>query len=233
MKKAGIAIVLYVFILSNSVSAKDFGNRGGNYPVAEESILLSLQRKLGALDLKKEEERMRKVAEERVKNPAPVSGIVPAKETREFWHDPTYILTEDAVLPCGRVLYKAGTAVNPLDYMDLGRRLFFVDGREKKQVEWLKSRLLPDSSSGENKIEDRIILVGGSPVELQDKLGFEVYFDQAGELTTRFGIKGSPALAEQDGKKLKIVEVALDEEEAGLVPGTHLNKKKIINHEPN
>ena len=118
MKKAGIAIVLYVFILSNSVSAKDFGNRGANYPVAEESILLMLQRKLGALDLKKEEERMRKAAEERVKNPAPVSGIVPAKETREFWHDPTYILTEDAVLPCGRVLYRAGTAVNPLDYMD-------------------------------------------------------------------------------------------------------------------
>ena len=233
MKKAGIAIVLYVFILISSALGKDFGNRGANYPVAEESILLMFQKKLGALDLKKEEERMRKAAEERVKNPAPVSGIVPAKETREFWHDPTYILTEDAVLPCGRVLYRAGTRVNPLDYMDLGRRLFFVDGREEKQVEWLKSRLLPDSSSGENKIEDRIILVGGSPVELQDKLGFEVYFDQAGELTTRFGIKGSPALAEQDGKSLKIVEVALDEEEAGLVPGTHLNKKKVINHEPN
>lgn len=233
MRKAGIAIVLYVFILISSALGKDFGNLGANYPVAEESILLMFQKKLGALDLKKEEERMRKVAEERVKNPAPVSGIVPAKETREFWHDPTYILTEDAVLPCGRVLYRAGTAVNPLDYMDLDRRLFFVDGREEKQVEWLKSRLLPDSSSGENKIEDRIILVGGSPVELQDKLGFEVYFDQAGELTTRFGIKGSPALAEQDGKKLKIVEVALDEEEAGLVPGTHLNKKKIINHERN
>ena len=233
MKKAGIAIVLYVFILSNSVSAKDFGNRGGNYPVAEESILLMFQKKLGALDLKKEEERMRKAAEERVKNPAPVSGIVPAKETREFWHDPTYILTEDAVLPCGRVLYRAGTRVNPLDYMDLDRRLFFVDGREEKQVEWLKSRLLPDSSSGENKIEDRIILVGGSPVELQDKLGFEVYFDQAGELTTRFGIKGSPALAEQDGKSLKIVEVALDEEAAGSVPGMQSNKKKIINHERN
>ena len=212
MKKAGIAIVLYVFILSNSVSAKDFGNRGANYPVAEESILLMFQKKLGALDLKKEEERMRKAAEERVKNPAPVSGIVPAKETREFWHDPTYILTEDAVLPCGRVLYRAGTRVNPLDYMDLGRRLFFVDGREEKQVEWLKSRLLPDSSSGENKIEDRIILVGGSPVELQDKLGFEVYFDQGGELTTRFGIRGSPAVAEQAGKNLKIVEVAVDEE---------------------
>ena len=233
MKTAYMAIVLYISTSSNIVFAKDFGNRGANYPVAEESILLSLQKKFAELDLKKEGERMRSIAEERVRNPVPVAGIIPAKETREFWHDPTYILTEDAVLPCGRVLYKAGTRVNPLDYMDLDRRLFFIDGREEKQVEWLKSRLLPDSSSGENKIEDRIILVGGSPVELQDKLGFEVYFDQAGELTTRFGIKGSPALAEQDGKKLKIVEVALDEEEAGLVPGTHLNKKKVINHEPN
>ena len=212
MKKAGIAIVLYVFILSNSVSAKDFGNRGANYPVAEESILLMFQKKLGALDLKKEEERMRRIAEERVKNPAPVSGIVPAKETREFWHDPTYILTEDAVLPCGRVLYKAGTRVNPLDYMNLDRRLFFIDGREEKQVEWLKGQLLPEERSFDKKIEDRVILVGGSPVELQDKLGFEVYFDQGGELTTRFGIRGSPAVAEQAGKNLKIVEVAVDPE---------------------
>ncbi len=233
MRKAGIAIVLYVFILISSALGKDFGNLGANYPVAEESILLMFQKKLGALDLKKEEERMRKVAEERVKNPAPVSGIVPAKETREFWHDPTYILTEDAVLPCGRVLYRAGTAVNPLDYMDLDRRLFFVDGREEKQVEWLKGQLLPEERSFDKKIEDRVILVGGSPVELQDKLGFEVYFDQAGELTTRFGIKGSPALAEQDGKSLKIVEVALDEEAAGSVPGMQSNKKKIINHERN
>lgn len=212
MKTAYMAIVLYISTSSNTAFAKDFGNRGANYPVAEESILLSLQKKFAELDLKKEEERMRNIAEERVRNPIPVSGIIPAKETREFWHDPTYILTEDAVLPCGRVLYKAGTRVNPLDYMNLDRRLFFIDGREEKQVEWLKGQLLPDSSSFDKKIEDRIILVGGSPPEIQDKLGFEVYFDQGGELTTRFGIRGSPAVAEQAGKNLKIVEVAVDPE---------------------
>ena len=135
MKTAYMAIVLYISTSSNIVFAKDFGNRGANYPAAEESILLSLQKKFAELDLKKEGERMRNIAEERVRNPAPVSGIMPAKETREFWHDPTYILTEDAVLPCGRVLYKAGTRVNPLDYMNLDRRLFFIDGREEKQVE--------------------------------------------------------------------------------------------------
>ncbi len=212
MKKAYMAMVLYISTFSNTVFAMDFGNRGANYPVAEESILLMIQRKLGTLDLKKEEERMRRITEERVRNPIPISGIMPAKETREFWHDPTYILTEDALLPCGRVLYKAGTRVNPLDYMDLDRRLFFIDGREEKQVEWLKDQLLLGSSSGAKKIENRIILVGGSPPEVQDKLGFEVYFDQGGELTTRFGIRGSPAVAEQAGKNLKIVEVAVDPE---------------------
>ena len=212
MKKAYMAMVLYISTFSNTVFAKDFGNRGANYPVAEESILLGLQRKFAELDLKKEEERMRSIAEERIRNPISVSGIIPAKETREFWHDPTYILTENALLPCGRVLYKAGTRVNPLDYMDLDRRLFFIDGREEKQLEWLKDQLLPGSSSGAKKIENRIILVGGSPPEVQDKLGFEVYFDQGGELTTRFGIRGSPAVAEQAGKNLKIVEVAVDPE---------------------
>jgi conjugal transfer pilus assembly protein TraW len=212
MKTAYMAIVLYISTSSNIVFAKDFGNRGANYPVAEESILLMFQKKFAELDLKKEEERMRSIAEERVRNPIPVSGIIPAKETREFWHDPTYILTEDAVLPCGRVLYKAGTRVNPLDYMNLDRRLFFIDGREEKQVEWLKGQLLLGSSSFDKKIEDRVILVGGSPPEIQDKLGFEVYFDQGGELTTRFGIRGSPAVAEQAGKNLKIVEVAVDPE---------------------
>jgi conjugal transfer pilus assembly protein TraW len=95
--------------------------------------------------------------------------------------------------------------------MDLERKLFFIDGREQQQVEWLKQQLVPDSSNEENKLENRVILVGGSVLDLQEELGSEVYFDQAGELTTRFGIRGSPALAKQDGKMLRIEEFALDE----------------------
>jgi len=36
-----------------------------------------------------------------------------------------------------------------------------------------------------------------------------VYFDQNGELTTRFGITGSPAVVVQDGLRLKIDEIKL------------------------
>lgn len=115
------------------------------------------------------------------------------------------------LLPCGKVLHKAGTKVNPLDHMDLERRIIFVDGREDKQIEWLKEVLTEKAEEEQenSKLEDRIMLIGGSVFKLQEELGMQVYFDQMGELTTKFGIKASPAIAVQEGKKLRIEEVAL------------------------
>ena len=37
----------------------------------------------------------------------------------------------------------------------------------------------------------------------------KVYFDQSGELTMRFGIKHSPAIAVQEGLKIRIDEINL------------------------
>ena len=58
-----------------------------------------------------------------------------------------------------------------------------------------------------------MILVAGSVFKLQELLGEEhadkVYFDQAGEITTKFVIMASPAVVEQEGLKLKIEEVRL------------------------
>ena len=59
------------------------------------------------------------------------------------------------------------------------------------------------------KLEDRIILVGGKPFDLADELKEEgidmrVYFDQMGEITGRFGIKYTPSLAYQEDKRIRI-----------------------------
>ena len=135
-------------------------------------------------------------------------------ENRTFYFDPTYTLDEDAVLPCGKILHKAGTTVNPLEHMDLNRRLFFVDSREASQVEWLQEQLNNPLPEQKEPVEDRIILVGGSVFKLKEILGQDhedkVYFDQAGELTKKFGIKAAPAVAEQEGLMLKIKEIKLE-----------------------
>lgn len=211
MKNLVISIWIVMICSTTMALGFDFGKVGTSFVVEEEGFIEMMLRKLKEVNWKAENEKMKNIAIRRVQNPIAVAGIKPATENREFWHDPTYTLKEDVVLPCGKVLHKAGKAVNPLDYMDLERKLFFIDGREARQVEWLKQQLVPDSSNEENKPENRVILVGGSVFDLQEELGSEVYFDQAGELTTRFGIRGSPALAKQDGKLIRVEEFCLDE----------------------
>lgn len=201
---------LFLLLLgSNSMAfGVDFGKRGMSFGVKEESFVAMMIRKLKNLDLEKENKKMQALARERVENPVAVEGIKPAKEDRSFYYDPTYTLEEDVLLPCGKVLHKAGTKVNPLDHMDLERRLLIVDGREEKQIEWLRKVLSKDSEI-DSKVEDRIILIGGSVFKLQEELGMQVYFDQMGELITRFGIRATPAIAVQEGKMLKIEEVVI------------------------
>ena len=142
------------------------------------------------------------------------SGISGAKTDRTFYFDPTYTLDADAVLPCGKVLHKAGTRVNPLEHMDLNRRIFFVDSRDEAQVEWLREQLNNPLPEQKEPVEDRVILVAGSVFKARDELAtahkHKVFFDQHGELTTKFAIKHTPAIAQQEGLQIRIDEVNLN-----------------------
>ncbi len=218
-----LVVMLSVSLFSGASFAVDLGNVSHTFPVVEEGFVAMIKRKLGNVDIEKERIKMERIARDRIENPQAVDGITPARSTRIFYYDPTYTLEEDAVLPCGKVLYTAGTKVNPLDHMVLDRRMIFVDARVKTEVEWLKEQIL-DAEKREDKditkdtIEDRIILVGGSVFKLKDEIELlgpehreKVYFDQAGELTSKFGIKATPAVALQEGRFLKIEEISLEE----------------------
>jgi conjugal transfer pilus assembly protein TraW len=223
-------LLLLIITLSNTkIIAKDFGKYGMSFEIKEEGFVEMIQRKLASVDIEEEQNKMTKLAEERVKSPRAVQGIKRATEDREFFYDPTYMLLEDAVLPCGRILHKAGTTINPLDHMDLERRMVFIDGRDKEQVDWLRRELAKWHKEEQAEqiefdrtkleintkpaLQNRIILVGGRIFDLQEALAEQLYFDQSGELTSKFGIKATPAIAVQEGKSLKINEILIDEGE--------------------
>lgn len=204
-------LLVILVMLADEAEAVDLGKAGNSFRIEEEGFTEMMRRKLAEIDMQQEREKMEKQVRERVENPVPVAGVKLAKEDRTFYFDPTYILDKDAVLPCGKILHKAGTEVNPLEYMDLNRRLFFIDGREESQVEWLKEQLNNPLPEQKEPVEDRIILVGGSVFMLKEQLGQRyadiVFFDQHGELTTRFGIKHSPAIAAQEGFEIRVDEI--------------------------
>lgn len=204
-------IILIGLVIPTLATAKDLGRVANTFEIIEEPFSQMMKRKLEQIDMEQERKKMESIARDRVENPIPVAGIIESQESRTFYYDPTYTLEEDAVLPCGKVLHKAGTKVNPLDHMDLNRRLFFVDSRKENQIEWLEKQLNNSINNQKEIIEDRVILVGGNVFKLKEKLGEKhadkVYFDQSGELTTKFGIKSVPAVALQEDKKIRIDEI--------------------------
>ena len=169
-------------------SATDFGTQGASFKVIEEPFIQMMKNRMEKVDMEAKKEEIQKRAKYKVENPNPVKNIKPATKDRTFYFDPSYTLDKDAVLPCGKILHKAGATVNPLEHMDLNRRMFFVDGRNNDQIEWLKEQLKTPSPKVNNQIiEDRVILIGGSVFKLKEELGDsdedKVYFDQGGELT--------------------------------------------------
>lgn len=216
--------------------AVDFGTRGRIYTIEEQAFLQMIDERLKGVDQDKIRQEMQERAKQRVKEPLAVEGVEPATEDRVFYFDPSYVLEKDIYLPNKDLFYKAGTRVNPIEEMrklgmSLDRRMIFIDAREDEQIQWLKEQLaMYRSKSVKNKqeqkdqerklktqipehtpIENRVILVGGRPFELQEELQQDyrdmvVYFDQGGVLTRKMEIKASPAIVTQEGLMLRIKE---------------------------
>lgn len=191
---------------SGGIYAKDYGVHGRSFEISEEGFLAMVQRKLGQLDIKKHQQRMQDIAKQRIAEPVPVLGITRAQKARSFTFDPTCTLMEDARLPDGRVLYKAGTKVNPFDYMELDKKLVLIDGRDKEQVRWFKD----EQAKGKIKLEDKLILVAGRPFDLEKELERAVYFDQSAVITDKLMIRQVPAIVQQQDKLLKIQEIVIN-----------------------
>ena len=202
-----LALVLTVLtLITSKANAKDYGVQGYTFEIKEEGFLAMIYRKLKSLDMQQEQKKMQDIARKRVEEPKAVVVIKRTEKAQSFTFDPTYTLEEDALLPDGRLLYKAGTTVNPFDHMHLEKKLIFIDGRDIEQVEWFKEQ----REIEQIKEEDKLILVAGRPFDLEKELNRDVYFDQQGSLTQKFKIEQVPAIVEQEEKLLRIREILVN-----------------------
>jgi len=201
------ALLAALGVCCSPVLAEDLGVVGPVYPIAERSLLTVIAERLTGLRESGELDRLEDDARRRydayAREPRGVE-LPRAREHRVRLLDPTLTVPYAIRDHRGSVIHPAGTTVNPLDHMTLSRRLLFFDGRDPAQVAW--ARALRDKAPGRSKV----ILTGGSPVELMDRWGIWVYFDQRGYLVGRFGIEALPAIVSQEGPRLRIEEIALD-----------------------
>ena len=193
--------------LAGVARADDLGVIGPVYPIAERDMLASIEQKLRAKERSGELAAIKRQATDRmlkaIEEPQPVTGIVKAQKARTYYFDPSVVSPYAITDEVGRVLIPAGTRVNPLDTVTLSKQLLFFDARDPQQVS--KAKELIDRSAGKLKL----IVTGGSYMNLMRRWKLAVYYDQEGVLVRKLGIHAVPALVSQDGKRLRIDELPL------------------------
>lgn len=205
LARTTISICLILFAIA--ARGDDLGAIGPTYDIIERDLIEVMKDKYRRMEksgelAKRNEEYKRRVIEG-VEKPRPVSGIKPTEVARTFYIDTTYTLGHNIHDEHGRIIYPAGTKVNPFDYDRMTKVLLFFDGRLKEQVAFAR-RFMKES-----KLPVKPVLVAGEPLELMRKWKREVYYDQGGALTRRFSITQSPAVVSQEGKRLRIDEIRL------------------------
>lgn len=193
------------FYCATAALARDYGQHGALFPIAEEDLLLVIERRLHEMErsgrLEVLQRQMAEQVKARVFRPDPLPGIKTARRSRTWHFDPSLIVTESIKDHKGRFIARKGMRVNPLDHVRLRQKLVFVDGREDAQVSWALRETAPHTA--------KLILTAGSALALMRRHRRIFYFDQAGVLTRRLGIAHVPAIVEQDGKRLRVRELPL------------------------
>ena len=201
--------LLLAALLPMAAHARNLGVIGPAYPIAEPDLLEEIQAVLREKEASGELAKLREQAKQRViariEHPAPVTGLARAKTPRTHYFDPSVSFAEPIVNDKGEVLIPAGTRANPLDTVTMTRQLLFFDARDPQQV--ARAKFVMDEMGGKVKP----IATGGPHLDLMRAWQIQVYFDQGGRLTKQLGITQVPALVYQEGKRLRVDEIAISE----------------------
>lgn len=210
----GGAALLAGWPLVSALHAADYGQMGQTFPIVETDLLTTIETRLRNLEANGGIERLQRQMQENavrsVRRPKPVEGLSAATEKREWLFDPSIVTQDDIVDAKGNLIAARGTRVNPLDMVQLRQDLVFIDGDNPDQLAWAV-RTWSDAAA-------KIVFVSGSPFDAMKPWQRRFYFDQGGMLTSRFGIRHTPAVVRAAGASLKVSELPLGPQPQPRVP---------------
>ncbi|HCZ4970102.1 TPA: type-F conjugative transfer system protein TraW [Salmonella enterica subsp. enterica serovar Saintpaul str. CFSAN004160] len=182
--------MIALLVWGQSVAAADLGTWGDLWPVQEPDMLAVIMHRLEVLQQsgemsKKMDEFKARVARNSMRPPA-VEGVTRTEKYASRLFDPSVRLADDIRDNEGRVFARKGEVMNPLQYVPFNQTLYFINGDDPEQMDWMKHQT-------PLTLESKIILVRGSIPQSQTALDSRIYFDQNGVLCHRLGIDQVPA----------------------------------------
>ncbi|MBX9697500.1 MAG: type-F conjugative transfer system protein TraW [Alphaproteobacteria bacterium] len=203
--KGSVYINLCLFLLCTESAAKDFGVQGATVAITERSLLEVIEEKLVRASKTGQLASIQKEAQEKVskkaQNPTRVKNIHKTTKSRRFHFDPTLTVDHDIKDHQGQIIHPKGTRINPLETLSWGEPLVFLDGEDENQVNWVLK----------HHPKAKFVLIGGKPLDLSKQYQKRFYFDQGGALIKKFKIQQVPARVSQEGYRLLIEEILVQE----------------------
>jgi conjugal transfer pilus assembly protein TraW len=197
-------IFAIMLLLSSSSYASVIGSAGATYPIIEKDALNEIEENVDKIDWKRHMNRMKdSLVSYRPANLHPLSR---AKEDRTFAVDLTYTLEFDIPDGNGGILYPKGYTFNPLDYASLPNILVFINGDDKKQIEWFRNSVY----SGDHRV--MLLLTDGSYVSLSERLQRPVFYASR-QIAERFRLQAVPSVVYQQGKTVEVKEFGIKDVE--------------------
>lgn len=217
--KEKIMLLTILFFMSHA-SAKDLGVHGSLFKIEEENLMEVIQRKLNSMEKSGKviqlNEHIKKRVHENAQNPQSVHSLPRATKYQAKLFDPAISIKQEIKDHQGRIIVRAGTRVNPLDYLNWGEPLILLDGTDAEQVEWAKE------ASG------KWILTKGNPFKIGKATDRWVYFDQGGIIVKRFNVKALPARISQKDKHLLIEEISINDDSKSSTPPKMVFLKEVL-----
>jgi conjugal transfer pilus assembly protein TraW len=189
-------IVFTSFCWGVAANAKDLGNSGNVYPIAERDAAQEIEARAKQVNWKKE---MSKVKPENYR-PEHMTSLPRASKNRVFNVDMTYTLEMDVPDGRGGVLYPKGYSFNPLDYISFPKTLVVIDGEDKEQVEWFRQSLYV------GRPDVMFMLTAGSYVDLGKNLRRPVFYADS-RIVEKFKLQAVPSVVKQAGRFMEVKEI--------------------------
>jgi conjugal transfer pilus assembly protein TraW len=181
--------------------ALDFGVKSHTFEIKEQSFSSMMLEKLSKVDIDKHNIEINKKIIDKAQNPAS-TNLPRCKKSASHIIDPSIELNQDIKDHNGKVLFKAGTKINPLSQISI-EEIVLINGNDKEQIAWYKQKY-------KDKV-NTLILLGGNYYFLKKSISSELYFDQTGEWVKKFKIESLPAILSQKYKIIRVHEINIDE----------------------
>jgi conjugal transfer pilus assembly protein TraW len=204
MIKIRTLIGIIVISLNYICYAEDLGVVGKTYPILEPDMIEWIKAKADIMIKNGQWQQIQNQAIVKVKNqinnPAPVTDITDSTDDKTWYYKPMIQLKANLTDTRGHVIAKAGL-YNALRYKPFDTQLLFINGNNKKQINWAVDHARNDG------IKTKIVLTQGSFINLDKQYKIWFFYDQSGKYTKKLNIHHVPAIVTQDGEQLKIAEI--------------------------